>query len=197
MVTAPKSEMQVVWGAVDLEAELLVEVSEDGAVEGDLDGLVPVRHHDPLARVEGEARTEEGATGQEAEDGVNVALVCQHHLVRVRRVYEDVTHVQPVERELDLGSDAQALDAQGKPGFPPRDVTEGGAGVLLCLAGFEHHRHLGAGVGPNIALHRLQLKHVVVKNHRVVLDQLQHKENPYVLFASSLHTEAINKDQID
>ena len=136
---------------------------------------MPVRHDDPLGRIEGESRPEQAARRQQAEDRVDVALVRQHNLVRVRRVHEDVPHVQPVERELHFGSDPEALDAQRKSRLSSGDVTEGGARVLLRLGGFEDDRDLGARVRPDVALHRLELEDVVVKNHRVIVHQLKSK----------------------
>ncbi len=79
----------------------------------------------------------------------------------------------PIERELELGSDADPLQAQREARRAPSDVAEGGARVGSGGAGPEENADLRRGAGPDVALHRLQREDVVAEHEPGVLHQLQ------------------------
>ncbi len=75
LIHSLEEQLEVFWSSVNLKFKLFLKVPKDCAAEGDLDGLVSIRHHDTLRRIEMKARPEHGLVGHQAEDGVDVSFV--------------------------------------------------------------------------------------------------------------------------
>lgn len=108
-----------------------------------------------MAGCKGEVRAEECSGRCEGKGGLDISLIGQADLVRMCRAHKHILHVQSVEGEDALWTQAVTLDLERQARLPARDITVGHSGEGGGCVGVEYHRDLGLGVGPNLTLLQL------------------------------------------
>ena len=112
----------------------------------------------PIAGVKGEIWPKERSGWNQRVGRLNVPLILQTHLVRMRRVHKDILYVQSVKGEDALWTHTVPLHFEFQTRLLACDITVGHAGEGCGSIRTEDDSNLCLGVGPNLPFLQKQNK---------------------------------------